>query len=92
MKPISLVFAMLMSSLGQIYGQSFSAKTNAIFLDFKNTTTSKNTISLPIIIWKSPQQDYTNSTSNSIIIEAKIFSTTGKWLRILTGCKYRILI
>jgi hypothetical protein len=83
---ISTLFAFLLSSFLHAYGQSFSGKTNNIFLNFKDRSNSGITVSLPSIIWKSPSLDYTNSTSNSIIIEANVFSTVElKSVRIKIG-------
>jgi len=75
MKKVNIVFVISLLNLINAYGQSFSGKTNSIFLNFKDTVNSKVAVSLPFIIWKTPHQDYTNSASNSIVIEADVFST-----------------
>ena len=66
-------FACLLLGLN-VMGQTFSGKTNEIVLDLKNPNLSTVATNLPVIIWKTPKLEYTNSQSNSIVIEASVLS------------------
>jgi hypothetical protein len=69
-----------------VTAQNFSGKTNDVILDFKNPTHSNVAVSLPVITWRSPQQEYTNSTGSSIEIEATVTSDVDlASIRILIG-------
>ena len=86
MKKIIIVSTLLLGSMLMAFGQNFSGKTNDIVLNFKNPTNSSVAVTLPVITWKSPQQEYTNSTSNAVEVEASVFSDLEiKSIRILIG-------
>ena len=86
MKKIVIVSTLLLGSMLMAFGQNFSGKTNDIVLNFKNPTNSSVAVTLPVITWKSPQQEYTNSTSNAVEVEASVFSDLEiKSIRILIG-------
>ena len=86
MKKIVLISTLLLGSMLMAFGQNFSGKTNDIVLNFKNPTNSSVAVTLPVITWKSPQQEYTNSTSNAVEVEASVFSDLEiKSIRILIG-------
>src|SRR6267142_6622454 len=87
MRKLTMLSALLlMTNLGPAVAQNFSGKTNDIILNLKNSTNSNTAVSLPVITWRSPQQEYTNSTGSSIEIEASVFSDVDiKSIRILIG-------
>jgi hypothetical protein len=81
-----LLILLLVGNLPAAIAQNFSGKTNDVILNFKDSVHSNVAVSLPSIIWKNPQQEYTNSTGTSIEIEASIFSDVDiKSIRILIG-------
>ncbi len=86
MKKLFTTSALLLGSLLIAFAQSFSGKTNDIVLNFKNPTNSVTAISLPSIIWKTPQMEYTNTQTNAVEIEASVFSEIEiKSIRIIIG-------
>ncbi len=85
-KFITLWALLLAANIPPAISQNFSGKTNDIVLNLKNSTNSSVAVSLPVITWKSPQQEYTNSTGNSIEIEASVLSDVEiKSIKILIG-------
>lgn len=83
MKPIlSSIVTVLVG--GSLYGQVFSGRTNDINLNFKNPSTVTTT--LPVITWKTPRLEYTNSQSDQLTIEATVTSDVEiKSVKILIG-------
>ena len=73
-KLIMVLTLLLVAGMPLVFAQNFSGKTNDVILNFKNPTNSSVAVSLPFITWKTPQQEYTNSTGNSLDIEATVFS------------------
>ncbi len=77
------LLAMVTSMAG---AQNFNGKTNEIKLNFKDQGYAAIKTNLPVISWKSPQQEYTTSKSNTIEIDATIVSDVDlKSVRILIG-------
>lgn len=54
--------------------QNFSGKTNDIRLNFTDPSYAGIATSLPVIIWKTPQLEYTNSQNSEIDIDAVVKS------------------
>ncbi len=73
MKILLGVIVMLTGVVGG-FSQNFSGKTNDIVLDFKKPIRSALPISLPSIVWETPQMEYTNTQSNSVEIKATVYS------------------
>ncbi len=73
MRPLFCTIIILTSTFIS-FSQNFSGKTNDIVLDFKNPTQLTVPNSLPTIIWKTPQLEYTNTQSNNVEIEATVYS------------------
>jgi hypothetical protein len=81
-----LLVLLLAASLMRVAAQTFSGKTNDVILNLKKPANSNVGVSLPVITWKSPQWEYTNSTGSSIEIEASVISDVDiKSIRILIG-------
>jgi Caspase domain len=74
MKKIIITSVLLLGSVLMTTAQNFSGKTNDIVLSFKNPANLSTAISLPVITWKSPQMEYTNTQTNAVEIEASVFS------------------
>ncbi|HQQ96306.1 MAG TPA: caspase family protein [Cyclobacteriaceae bacterium] len=75
-------------SLGSILvqAQNFSGRTNEIVIDYKNPSNQGLVTNLPVITWQNPQQEFTNSTSESVELQASITSDIEiKSIRILLG-------
>lgn len=73
MKTISLSLGLLFI-IASVFSQNFSGKTNDVVLNFKNPSAASGSLTLPTIVWKTPQMEYTNTQSNAVDIEASIFS------------------
>lgn len=85
MKKLTALVIWLAAAL-PVISQNFSGKTNDIILNFKSPSYSSLNTSLPKITWKSPQQEFTNSTASLIQIEASVTSDVEiKSIRILIG-------
>jgi hypothetical protein len=85
-KSIFVLALLLVAFVPPGFAQNFSGKTNDVILNFKKPSNSSVAVSLPTITWKSPQQEYTNSTGTSIEIEASVFSDVElKSIHILIG-------
>lgn len=54
--------------------QNFSGKTNDIRLNFTDPSYAGIATSLPVITWKTPQLEYTNSQNSEIDIDAVVKS------------------
>ena len=54
--------------------QNFSGRTNEIVIDYKNPSNQALVTNLPVITWQNPQQEFTNSTSESVEPQAFITS------------------
>jgi hypothetical protein len=87
MKRIFFTFSLLVwVGLATLLAQNFSGRTNDIVLDFKNPSTKTIVTNLPVITWKSPRLEFTNSQVNSIVVEASVFSDVDfKSLKIIIG-------
>jgi hypothetical protein len=86
MKTLLLVSLLGLASRPFVFAQNFSGKTNNVFLNFKAPVTSEVAVSVPLIQWKSPQLEYTNSTANSTTIEATVYSAVDiKSIRVIIG-------
>lgn len=86
MKKAWITSALFLGSTLIGFAQNFSGKTNDIVLDFKKPTNSSVAIGLPVITWKSPQQEYTNSTNNAVEIDATVVSDVDiKSIKVLLG-------
>jgi hypothetical protein len=72
MKNKLFALALLIGAHLQVTAQNFSERTNSIHLNFKEPINGITT--LPTIVWKTPQLEYTNSQQNSIEIEAWVTS------------------
>ncbi len=72
MKNIVVLISMLALALPQVRGQSFTSKTDDIYLNFKNP--AGPTTGLPFVKWTNPSLENTNSTGNKVVIEASVQS------------------
>lgn len=85
-KSIVIWVVLFMESVILSRAQNFSGKTNDIVLDFKSTTSQGVVTNLPVITWQNPQPEFTNSTSESVELQASIASDVDiKSIRILLG-------
>ena len=73
-KALIILSAILMLTVKLAFSQAFSGKTNDVFLNYKSPTTSTTPITLPEIQWTTPNLEYSNSQSYSIVIEAFVHS------------------
>lgn len=69
-----ILSAILVLTIKLAFSQSFSGKTNDVFLNYKSPTTSTTPITLPEIQWTTPNLEYSNSQAYSIVIEAFVHS------------------
>lgn len=73
MKTIIVLISMLgVLGVTDLHAQNFSAKTDDVYLNFKNP--SGPTTGLPSVKWTNPSLENTNSTVTRIVIEATVQS------------------
>jgi Caspase domain len=73
-KALIILSAILMLTIKFAFSQAFSGRTNDVFLNYKGPATSTTPITLPEIYWTTPNLEYSNSQSYSIVIEAFVHS------------------
>lgn len=85
-KSIIIGAALSLGILTLAEAQNFSGRTNEIVIDYKNPSNQALVTNLPVITWQNPQQEFTNSTSESVELQALITSDIEiRSIRILLG-------
>ncbi|HBK88591.1 MAG TPA: caspase family protein [Cyclobacteriaceae bacterium] len=85
-KSIIIGAALSLGILTLSEAQNFSGRTNEIVIDYKNPSNQALVTNLPVITWQNPQQEFTNSTSESVELQAFITSDIEiRSIRILLG-------